>query len=159
MLSVTLSLLSQVVPNVGGELCNSYPNRLFIPECELGPEGLEPPELLCPLTLTTPSPLNLASPSMVPGGSAPSFSSVVLGATSASVSVNGHPGSSPSLRKGSLPGRDWIWFVCMWCSLLICFMIRDENIPQICRFMRFSNQDSQKEVGYFHKITSNELMD
>ncbi|XP_047489432.1 myotubularin-related protein 14-like [Penaeus chinensis] len=92
-----------VVPNVGGELCNSYPNRLFIPECELGPEGLEPPELLCPLTLTTPSPLNLASPSMVPGGSAPSFSSVVSGATSASVSVNGHPGSSPSLRKGSLP--------------------------------------------------------
>ncbi|XP_042235704.1 myotubularin-related protein 14-like isoform X2 [Homarus americanus] len=92
-----------VVPNGGGELCNSYPNNLIIPECEVAPEGLEPPEL-CPLTLTSPSPLSLGSPSIIPGGSAPSFSSVVSGGARASLSINGHPASaSPSVRKASLP--------------------------------------------------------
>lgn len=91
-----------VVPNFGGELCNSYPNKLIVPECEVVPEGLEPPEP-CPLTLTSPSPLNLASPSFMPGGSAPSFSSVVSGGQLASISVNGHPVGSPSQRKASLP--------------------------------------------------------
>ncbi|KAK7083874.1 Myotubularin-related protein 14 [Halocaridina rubra] len=91
-----------VVPNPGGELCNSYPNKLIIPETEVAPEGLEPPDL-CPLTLTSPSPMNLASPSLIPGTSAPSFSSVVVGGSSSSLSINGHPVGSPCLRKGSLP--------------------------------------------------------
>ncbi|KAK8741681.1 hypothetical protein OTU49_002339 [Cherax quadricarinatus] len=92
-----------VVPNAGGELCNSYPTKLIIPECEVVPEGLDPPELLCPLTLTSPSPLSLSSPSIIPGGSAPSFSSVVSGGARASVSINGHP--VELLRKGSLPAN------------------------------------------------------
>ncbi|XP_045596587.1 phosphatidylinositol-3,5-bisphosphate 3-phosphatase MTMR14 isoform X2 [Procambarus clarkii] len=92
-----------VVPNSEGELCNSYPNRLIIPECEVVPEGLDPPGLVCPLTLTSPSPLSLGSPSIIPGGSAPSFSSVVSGGARASISINGHPTEVQSARKCSLP--------------------------------------------------------
>ncbi|CAL4068992.1 unnamed protein product, partial [Meganyctiphanes norvegica] len=106
-----------IVPNIGGELCNSYPNRLIIPECENSPEGLKPPDL-CPLSLTTSSPLSVTSPSplsLTPQSVlpplAPSFSSVVAGKSSgggsayaSTLTLNGDTTTNNDNRKGSLPG-------------------------------------------------------
>ncbi|XP_076038011.1 egg-derived tyrosine phosphatase isoform X2 [Oratosquilla oratoria] len=70
-----------VVPNISGDLCNTYPRLLVIPHSEKGPEDLQQ-DLLgalatpSPLALSLPSPLGLASPNF-PGNGAPSFSSVV----------------------------------------------------------------------------------
>lgn len=105
------------VPNIGGELCNSYPNKLIIPECENSPDGLQPPEL-CPLSLTTSSPLSVTSPSplsLTPQSllppMAPSFSSVVAGksngggsTTASTLTLNCDIEADSANRKGSLPG-------------------------------------------------------
>ncbi|KAK4293011.1 hypothetical protein Pmani_034261 [Petrolisthes manimaculis] len=96
-----------VVPNPNGELCNSYPTRLIIPETEVVPEGMEESVLPCPLTLASPSVQpQTAAPSF--STVAPSFSAVVSGVPqSTSVAVNGSQTDAAAAmhRKCSLPGE------------------------------------------------------